>query len=70
MDEAEWAEGNEGVKPDIEIDNDPGQLARGTDQQLDAAVALLNDRIKDMKPVAVPPFQGPSDWNTAARKEN
>ncbi len=66
----EWAEGNEGVKPDIEIDNDPGQLARGTDQQLDAAVALLADRIKNMKPVAVPPFQGPNDWNAAARKEN
>ncbi|HZG32803.1 MAG TPA: PDZ domain-containing protein [Sphingopyxis sp.] len=68
--DGEWAEGNEGVKPDIEIDNDPGQLARGIDQQLDATVALLAGRIKNMKPVAVPPFQGPNDWNTTARKEN
>lgn len=68
--DGEWAEGNEGVKPDIEIDNDPGQLARGIDQQLDATVALLAGHIKNMKPVAVPPFQGPNDWNTTARKEN
>lgn len=66
----EWAEGNEGVKPDIEVDNDPGLLARGTDQQLDATVNLLLGRLKDMKPVAVPPFQGATDWNPATRKEN
>jgi len=65
----QWAEGNEGVQPDIEIDNDPGLLARGIDQQLDATVKLLLDRVKDMKPVAVPPFQGANDWNPAARKE-
>ena len=66
----QWAEGNEGVQPDIEIDNDPGLLARGTDQQLDATVNLLLGRLKDMKPVAVPPFQGATDWNPANRKEN
>ncbi|MGH6650467.1 MAG: S41 family peptidase [Sphingopyxis sp.] len=65
----EWAEGNEGVKPDIEIDNDPGLLAQGIDQQLDTAVRLLRDRIAGMKPVTTPAFQGAGDWNPALRKE-
>lgn len=64
-----WAEGNEGVHPNIEVDNDPGQLARGADQQLNAGIALLLDRIKGLKPVVVPAFQRPGDWNPAARKD-
>jgi len=64
-----WAEGNEGVKPNIEVDNDPGLLARGIDQQLDAAIKLLLDQVKDAKPVPIPSFQGPNDWNPALRKE-
>lgn len=65
----EWAEGNEGVRPDIEVDNDPGALARGIDEQLDTAIKLLRERIAGMKPVAVPAFQGTGDWNPATRKE-
>lgn len=64
-----WAEGNEGVRPDIEIDNDPGLLARGIDQQLDAAVKLLGERIANAKPVQVPPFQAAGEWNPVSRKE-
>lgn len=64
-----WAEGNEGVHPDIEIDNDPGVLARGVDQQLDAAIKLLRERIAGLKPVEVPAFQGKGSWNPASRKE-
>ena len=63
-----WAEGNEGVHPDIEVDNDPGLLARGTDQQLDAAIALMLEQVKSLKPVVVPAFQGPDDWNPAHRQ--
>lgn len=65
-----WAEGNEGVHPDIEVDNDPGLLARGIDQQLDTAIKLLGERIVGIKPVEVPAFQGAGDWNPTARKEN
>lgn len=64
-----WAEGNEGVKPNIEIDNDPGLLARGIDQQLDATIELLLDRVKTLRPVPRPAFQGPNDWNPTLRKE-
>ena len=64
-----WAEGNEGVKPNIEVDNDPGLLARGIDQQLDTAIKLLLDQVKETKPVPLPSFQGPNDWNPALRKE-
>jgi tricorn protease len=41
----EWAEGNHGVVPDIEIDNDPAQLATGTDQQLDKAMATALEQL-------------------------
>lgn len=64
-----WAEGNEGVHPDIEIDNDPGLLARGIDQQLDTAIKLLGERITNTKPVKVPPFQTSGEWNPVLRKE-
>ncbi|MGB5078679.1 MAG: PDZ domain-containing protein [Sphingorhabdus sp.] len=64
-----WAEGNEGVKPNIEIDNDPGMLARGTDQQLEATIHILLEDMKNLKPVSPPPFQGANDWNPATRKD-
>jgi tricorn protease len=64
-----WAEGNEGVRPDIEIGNDPGLLARGIDQQLDTAIKLLGERIASAKPVIVPPFQGSGDWKPVSREE-
>lgn len=64
-----WAEGNEGVRPNIEVENDPGLLAQGTDQQLDAGIANIMGRLKDWKPVSVPAFQGPDDWNPAVRKD-
>lgn len=64
----QWSEGNEGVRPDIEVENDPGTLARGEDLQLDFAVHNLLSRLQDVQPVAVPAFQGKSDWNPAERK--
>lgn len=62
-----WSEGNEGVHPNEEIDNDPGQLGRGTDQQLDRAIQLMMLQSKTLKPLAVPPFPGAGDWNPAKR---
>ena len=52
----QWAEGNEGVEPNIPLLNDPGELARGHDQQLDRALQLLLDEVKQMPPVRVPGF--------------
>ncbi|MFC1797575.1 S41 family peptidase, partial [Pseudomonadota bacterium] len=52
----QWAEGNEGVVPNIPLLNDPGELARGTDQQLDHAIQLLLGEIDQMTPIRVPDF--------------
>jgi tricorn protease len=52
----QWAEGNEGVKPNIPVLNNPGELARGNDQQLDHAIQLLLDEIDQMPPIRVPDF--------------
>lgn len=66
--DGEWSEGNEGVMPDIEVQNDPRLLVQGTDQQLEAGVANLMERIRDLKPVSIPTFPDQNDWNPANRK--
>lgn len=55
-----WAEGNEGVEPNIPVLNNPGELARGDDQQLDRAVQLLLDEINQILPISVPDFPAKS----------
>ena len=52
----QWAEGNEGVKPNIPVLNNPGELARGNDQQLNHAVQLLLHEIDQLPPIKVPDF--------------
>lgn len=52
----QWAEGNEGVEPNIPVLNDPGELARGHDQQMGRAIELLLQKIEQMPPVSVPAF--------------
>lgn len=44
-----FAEGH-GVEPDIPVDEDPGQLARGIDPQLERAIAEVMQRIERMPP--------------------
>jgi tricorn protease len=56
----QWAEGNEGVEPNIPVLNNPGELARGHDQQLERALKLLLDEIDQMPPVRVPDFPAKS----------
>jgi tricorn protease len=51
-----WAEGNEGVRPNIKLQNDPGTLARGVDEQLERAVELLLEQIDKLEPVVIPEF--------------
>ncbi len=64
----EWAEGNEGVRPNIDVLNDPGELAKGIDRQLETAIELMVEQIKDLKPLPKPEYQDADDWNPANRE--
>ena len=68
--DGQWSEGNEGVAPNIEVANDPGQLAKGIDQQLDRAIEEMLQALEDYKPVPVPEFQKRGEWNPAKRGED
>lgn len=53
----EWIAENKGVDPDMEVDNNPGVIARGEDAQLRKAVDWLMDELKSgkgRKPIRVP----------------
>jgi len=43
-----WFREGHGVEPDIEVVDDPSQLARGTDPQLARAIKEVQDRIAKM----------------------
>ena len=47
----EWIVENHGVDPDIVIDNDPIREFNGEDQQLDKAIEVLLEQLKDRKPL-------------------
>ena len=68
--DGQWSEGNEGVAPNIEVANDPGQLAKGIDQQLDRAIEEMLQALEDYKSVPVPKFQKRGEWNPAKRGED
>ena len=57
----EWIIENHGVDPDIEIDNDPVKEQAGIDQQLEKAVEVLLEKLKDRKPL--PPVPAPRDFS-------
>ena len=42
-----WGIEGHGVDPDIEVVDDPGRLAQGSDPQLDAAIQLMLEEIKN-----------------------
>jgi tricorn protease len=48
--EGEWFAEGHGVEPDIEVPEDPAALAKGTDPQLQRAIAEVMDRIAKMPP--------------------
>ncbi|PHX70536.1 MAG: protease [Opitutia bacterium] len=51
-----WTVEGPGIAPDVIVDNNPAATFRGTDAQLDAAVAKLKELIaKDPRPVPKPP---------------
>jgi tricorn protease len=56
--EKKWGIEGHGVDPDIEVVDDPSLMADGGDPQLDAAIHLMMDQIKDKpwRPVRRPPY--------------
>lgn len=57
----EWIIENHGVDPDIYVDNDPVKEQAGIDQQLDKAIEVLLEKIKDRKPL--PGIPAPRDFS-------
>ena len=53
----EWIVENHGVDPDILIDNDPVKEQKGIDQQLDKAIEVILEELKNRKPL--PPVPAP-----------
>jgi len=60
----EWILEDEGISPDIEIDNDPDKEWNGIDQQLDKAIEVILEEIKTNKkqqlPKQLPPYPNKS----------
>ncbi|MBD3232620.1 MAG: protease [candidate division Zixibacteria bacterium] len=52
--EGEWIMENVGVRPDIEVDNYPGRMAQGYDDQLDSAIDHIKRKLKE-NPKELPP---------------
>jgi tricorn protease len=48
--DGKWFREGHGVDPDIEVLEDPAQLAKGVDTQLERAIKEVADRMKAMKP--------------------
>jgi tricorn protease len=57
-DDAEWIIEGFGVEPDIWVDNDPYQEYHGVDTQLDKAIEVILEELKDYKEIAPIP-EGP-----------
>lgn len=58
-DKSEWIIEGYGVEPDIWIDNDPYMEYMGKDNQLDKAIEVIMEQLKDYK--GVPPVPAPPD---------
>ncbi len=55
--EGKWVIEGHGVDPDIVVDNDPSKAYHGDDQQLDKAIQVIMQRLKDYKPQPpIPPY--------------
>ncbi len=51
----QWFVENHGVDPDILVDNDPIKEFNGTDEQLDKAIEVILDELKNRKPLPTTP---------------
>ncbi len=55
--DGKWAIEGHGIDPDIVVDNDPAKEYAGEDQQLNKAIEIALEQMKNTKPVPpVPPF--------------
>jgi tricorn protease len=59
--DGEWIIENEGIVPDIEVDNDPIREQAGEDQQLDRAIEEIMRELANRKPLPAVPT--PRVWN-------
>jgi len=51
----EWIMEGHGVEPDIEVDNDPALEYEGVDQQLNKAIEVILEELKNNPPKLAPP---------------
>ncbi|MGB8842024.1 MAG: S41 family peptidase [Aliidongia sp.] len=58
--DSQWVMENEGVKPDIEVEDLPSDLLAGRDVQLETAVTYVLDQLKS-RPAGTPPLPVPPD---------
>lgn len=56
--QGEWIMENQGVEPDIVIENLPGRMAKGYDDQLDAAIEYVMRKLEE-DPKTLSPRPGP-----------
>jgi tricorn protease len=56
--DSKWLAENHGVEPDIEVDNQPDLVMQGKDPQLEKAVEVLMEQIRE-KPKKLPPIPVP-----------
>jgi len=55
--DGKWTIEGFGVEPDIVVDNDPAQEYAGNDQQLNKAIEVALEQIKNVKPIPeIPPY--------------
>lgn len=59
----EWIMEGTGVEPDIVVDNDPAREYAGIDDQLEKAIAVIKEALKE-HPVKLPP---PPPWPDKSR---
>jgi tricorn protease len=54
----QWVVENVGAIPDVVIDNDPGEVAKGRDPQLEKAIEVIMEKLKENPPpdLTPPPF--------------
>ncbi len=68
----EWFEEGYGVDPDIEVPEDPTELARGNDPQLEAAIAEVMRMLRENPPVTAdrPPYEDRTVTGARRRTSN
>jgi len=54
--QGQWAEGNEGVRPNITVENDASRLFKGQDDQLDRAILEVSKSLKSFPTKKTPAF--------------